>query len=280
MKVRMLINILLGGKEAMVSSALLKIKRAEKHYSELANLLATRKAYRYFVETNFKTGMRATFSKKDQGVVDEAAVIIGDVVHNLRAAIDHIYWDCTSEFAKSDGERRNIQFPITSNKEAFDKSIRPGLPVRVSELFADALGELKPYRENGNNLLCAIHDLDVMDKHKLLIPTGNFTKITSAVLQQKIPDFPSGLVNCGVGNGNRDVAWNVKPMTWTQRRKAKIPPSNIIEQEVDVPVDLVLNGLNYFVPVLDSLSQLINVAKEVVDKLEVAAKEQIATTSP
>lgn len=260
-----------------MNSAYLKIERAEKHYDELSKLLTTRKAYGYFLETNCNTGQRATFAKKNEDVVDEAAIIIGDIVHNLRAAIDHIYWNCTSEYAKSDGERRSIQFPITSNQEAFNKSIRPGLPSRVSEAFADALSELKPYRENGNDFLCAIHDLDVIDKHKLLIPTGNFTKITSVVLQQKIPDFPSGLINCGVGNSHRDVAWYVKPMTWTQRRKAKIPPSNIIEEEVDVPVDLVLNGLSSFLPVLDSLRQLIDVAKDTVSKLEKVAIQKTAT---
>ncbi|EGR3202493.1 hypothetical protein ACVXSW_001519 [Vibrio parahaemolyticus] len=255
-----------------MDSAILKLKRAKKHYSELCTLFDKKKPFRYFLETNCKTGLRATFAKRDVAVANDAAIIIGDLIHNLRAAIDHTYWSCTSDFAKSDGEKRNIQFPITSNEEALKASILPGLPKRVSESFCKGLASLKPYRDNGNRLLCAIHDLDVMDKHKLLIPTGNYTKITSATLQQQIPDFPSGLWNCGAGNGERDVVWQVQPMTWTQRRKAKIPPSNIIEQELDVPVDIVLIDLDYSKPVLDVLQELIDIAENAVCVLNESAK--------
>jgi hypothetical protein len=244
-----------------MESASLKIKRAEKHLAELSDLFKLKKPFRYFVETNFKTGQRATFAKRDEAVASEAAIIIGDIIHNLRSAIDHAYWDCTNAFARSDGERKSIQFPVTSTEEALIKSVLPGLPSRVSEEFCSALVTLKPYRESGNSLLCAIHDLDVLDKHKLLIPTGKFTKITSTILQKQIPDFPSGLTDCGAGNCHRDVVWNLKPMTWTQRRKAKIPVSNIIEKELDVPVDIVLNDIDSFSPALEVLRELIDIAK-------------------
>lgn len=245
-----------------MDSAYLKFQRAEKHYAELAALIRKHKPFRYFVETNFKTGEKATFAKKDEEVANQAAIIIGDIIHNLRSALDHTYWNCTEQFAKSDGERRNIQFPITSNEKALKDSVLPGLPSRVSQSFAEALESLKPYRDGGNRSLCLIHDLDVMDKHKLLIPTGNFTKITSAMIQKQVPDFPSGLVDCGFGNNYRDVGWQVQPMTWTQRRKAKIRPSNVLEKELDVPVETVLSDIDSVRPALEVLQELVEVTKE------------------
>ncbi len=245
-----------------MDSAYLKIKRSEKHYAELSSLFRKKKPFRYFLETNYKTGDRATFAKRDEDVANDAAIIIGDIIHNLRAALDHTYWNCTEKLAKSDGERRNIQFPITSTEKALKESVLPGLPSRVSDAFAKALESLKPYREGGNKLLCAIHDLDVLDKHKLLIPTGNFTKITSAMIQRQVPDFPSGIMNAGFGNNYRDVSWKGKPMTWTQRRKAKIPPSNIVEQELNVPVEIVLNDIDPNRPALEVLQKLIDLTKE------------------
>jgi hypothetical protein len=250
-----------------MDSAYLKVKRAEKHHAELAQMFKRSKPFGYYLETNCKTGERATFAKRNEDVANEAAVVIGDVLHNLRAAIDHAYWNCTEKHAKSDGERRNIQFPITSTEAALRDSIVPGLPSRVSQEFADALTSLKPYRDGGNLLLCAIHDLDVMDKHKLLVPTGNFTKINSSMIQRLVPDFPSGLINCGVGNGYRDVVWGVNPMTWTQRRKAKIPPSNIIEQELNVPVEIVLSDIDPTKPALQILQELIDVTKATIETL-------------
>lgn len=245
-----------------MDSADLKIKRAEKHHADLEELLRKRKPFRYFVETNFKTGDRSTFAKRDDEVANHAAIIIGDLIHNLRSALDHTYWACTEKFAKSDGEKRNIQFPIASSEKSLKESVMPGLPSRVSESFARALESIKPYREEGNRALCLIHDLDVMDKHKLLIPTGNFTKITSAAIQCQVPGFPSGLVGCGFGNNYRDVTWKVKPMTWTQQRKKRIPFSNVIENELDVPIETVLAVIDSFRPVVEVLQEMIDATKE------------------
>lgn len=242
-------------------SADLKIQRAERHHAELSTLLRRRKPFRYFVETNLKTGEKATFAKKDEESANQSAIIIGDIIHNLRAALDHTYWHCTEKFAQSDGERRKIQFPICQTEQGFKDSVLPGLPSRVSEKFARALEDLRPYREGGNKSLCLIHDLDVTDKHKLLIPTGNFTKITSAMIQEHVPDFPSGLVNCGFGNNYRDVGWRVQPMTWTQRRKAKLLNSDILEKDLDVPVETVLYDADSVRPALDVLQDLVAITK-------------------
>lgn len=254
-----------------MNSAYLKVKRAEKHLAELAQTLKRSQPFGYYLETNCKTGQRATFAKRNEAVADEAAVIIGDVLHNLRAAIDHAYWNCTEKHARSDGERRSIQFPITSTEMALKSSVLTGLPSRVSQEFAQALESLKPYREGGNWLLCAIHDLDVMDKHKLLVPTGNFTKISSSIIQKLVPDFPSGIMNCGFGNNHRDVVWQVRPMTWTQRRKAKIPPTNIIEQKLDVPVDIVIGEIHPTKPALQILQELVDLSKNTIKILYSAA---------
>ena len=82
-----------------MDSVNLKIRRAEKHYLELLSLFQRRKPFRYFLETNCKTGERATFAKRDDDVASNAAIIIGDIIHNLRAALDHAYWQCTEKFA-------------------------------------------------------------------------------------------------------------------------------------------------------------------------------------
>lgn len=110
-----------------------------------------------------------------------------------------------------------------------------------------------------------------MDKHKLLVPTGNFTKISSSMIQKLVPDFPSGLMNCGFGNNYRDVGWQVQPMTWTQRRKAKVPPSNIIEQELDVPVEIVIGDIDPKKPALQVLQEFIALAKSTIQTLYSAA---------
>lgn len=254
-----------------MDSARLKVARARKHYCELENLFSKKKPFKYFLETNVKTGERATFAKRDQSVIEKAALIVGDIIHNLRAAIDHAYWNCCEHYSQSEGERRSIQFPVTQDERALVDSVLPGLPSRVSDRFSQKLIELRPFRNGGNQMLCAIHDLDILDKHKLLIPTGNFTNITSAMIQKQVPDFPSIFSSASFGNCHRDVAWQVKPMTWTQRRKAKIPPSNILEQELDVPVEIAISDIDAFRPALEVLAELIVVGESTIESLYEAA---------
>ncbi len=223
----------------------------------------------YMLETNTLTGERATYAKENNEFVSQAAIIIGDVIHNLRASLDHAYWEATNEYAKSEGEKKSIQFPITSTEEAFNKSIIPGLPARVSERFVTNLRSLKPWRKNGgNHSLCAIHDLDVSDKHKLLIPVGNYTQITSEMIQKEVPDFPDGLENCTFGNCRRDVGWQIAPLNRQQRRANKVPKSGIIEHEINILVGVAFSthDLN-FEPVMDTVHKLTEVAEATIHSI-------------
>jgi hypothetical protein len=251
-----------------MDGASLKIDRAVKHIIELEALFRKQRPFTYVLETNINTGQKATFAKRNETIANESAIIIGDVIHNLRASIDHAYWDATNAFAKSEGEKKNIQFPITPTEKAFSESFIPGLPSRVSEAFVQALISLKPYREDGGNqALCAIHDLDIIDKHKLLIPTGNYTRITSEIIQREVPDFPGGLLDCGAGNCHRDVVWNIPPMNRKQRRARRFPKSGIFEQELRVPVDIVfaVEGFVNSKSVIPTLHHIVDVARETVE---------------
>lgn len=253
-----------------MNSSFLKINRATKHIKELVELFRDNSPFTYFLETNVKTGQRATFAKRNESVANDAAIIIGDVIHNLRASIDHAYWDATNAHAKSEEEKRSIQFPIASTEKALKESVIPGLPSRVSESFAQALIKLKPYREHGGNqALCAIHDLDIIDKHRLLIPTGNYTKITSEIIQREVPDFPGGLKDCEAGNCRRDVAWYIIPMNRKQRRARKIPKSGILEQKLNVPVEIVFSadGFANFKPVISTLNNLAEIARTTIEAI-------------
>ncbi|QEY31523.1 hypothetical protein EVJ50_03915 [Synechococcus sp. RSCCF101] len=226
-----------------MDSAFLKVKRAETHLAELRAAFKTHQPFSYWLRTDYARHERSTFAKRDELAIEQIAVIAGDVVHNLRAALDHAYWKCTQAHARSDKERKRIQFPIFSSEQAL-KSYLPGLPARVSQAFANALTTLKPYREGGSIHLCSIHDLDIKDKHKLLIPVGNYTVINSSSMQRLVPDFPSGLANCGFGGSSRDVVWRIPQLNRSQRRAMKLPASGILEEKLNLPIDSVLSEVD------------------------------------
>ena len=67
----------------------------------------------------------------------------------------------------------------------------------MSPEFVEAVLALGPIEELTNWLLYGIHEYDIMDKHKLLIPLGNMPKFTSEDMQRIVPEFPSGLRTFG-----------------------------------------------------------------------------------
>lgn len=251
----------------MTDNAMLKIHRATEHFNELNALFQKKRPFTYILETNTKTGQRATFAKRNEAVINRAALICGDVVHNIRAALDHAYWEIVSPVATTDKEMRNLQFPFSETEARLDEAIKTRLADRVSPAFYQALLDLKPHGEpGGNEFLALIHKLDILDKHKLLIPTGDYTRLSSEMLIKQVPDFPRGLGNCGFGQNHRDVAWSIPPMNRGQRRSAKIPESGILEQELNVPVDIVFTvaGCVHFRPVIPTLHNLIDAAETTV----------------
>lgn len=59
-----------GGSFTMANSANLKVDRAAKHVAELDDLFREQRPFSYILETDLKTGERATFAKKDEAVVE------------------------------------------------------------------------------------------------------------------------------------------------------------------------------------------------------------------
>lgn len=254
----------------MTDSAILKIDRATEHVTELKALFQKQRPFVYVLETDTKAGQRATFAKRNESVIHRAAVICGDAVHNLRSALDHAYWEIVSPFANTDKERRGLQFPFSETEVRLDEAIKTRLADRVSPSFYQFLLDLKPHCELGGNVyLSLIHKLDILDKHKLLIPTGDYTRLSSEILIKQVPDFPRGLVSCGFGQNNRDVAWNILSMNRTQRRAARIPNTGVLEQILDVPIDMVFTVTGYINhrPVIPTLHKLIDVASSTIQAM-------------
>lgn len=251
----------------MADHSNLKIDRATKHIVELNEVLRKQRPFSYVVETNTKAGERSTFAKKNIPVIQEIALICGDAVHNLRAALDHAYWEIVSPFATTEREFNAIQFPFSKTAARLEEAITNRLAHKVSPAFHKALLDLNLHEElGGNEYLGLIHRLDVIDKHKLLVPTGDYRRLSGAMIQRQVPDFPINIMNSGFGQNYRDVTWTIPPLNRLQRRAMKISESGILEQELNVPVDIVFEvGSNRDLrPMVPTLYQLVDTVKTTI----------------
>jgi hypothetical protein len=96
----------------------------------------------------------------------EIGTIVGDVVHNLRAALDLMACDLVRN---GGGNPNNVYFPFCDKPEELARKLKDKNFHRAGARAISLLEELKPYR-GGNAALRAIHDMDVQDKHQTLIP--------------------------------------------------------------------------------------------------------------
>src|SRR4051794_29915788 len=118
---------------------------------------------------------------------------------------------------------------------------------------------LRPHgEEGGNRILYMLHALDIPDKHSAFVPTADCTAVSADRIRELVPDFPapfSGLMSFS-GNG-RDVGWACRKLNMDEWIILRVPPSGILKQEVNIPVDVAFKAGGYPdpMPVVQTLHQ-------------------------
>ena len=118
-----------------------------------------------------------------------AALIIGDALHNLRSSLDILYYRIFDELTGK--ANLHTHFPIRNEREELVSSINGGLKEKklADDRAAIALRNfivdvVKPY-EAGNWPLWALHDMNITDKHQLLIPVFKIMAFTDISLKDE-----------------------------------------------------------------------------------------------
>lgn len=134
------------------------------------------------MDSGRRLGVKATFDPVLSGYVckvshipegwrDRIATITGDVVHNLRSALDHLAWRLVVEGSGEPPEKKakRIYFPIYKhcNKFSDDLAIR-----WMTAKHRNSIKPLQPFTQPDpdEHPLAILQDLSNQDKHCLLTP--------------------------------------------------------------------------------------------------------------
>jgi hypothetical protein len=157
---------------APMTSARMKLGRAGHHIAELEQVCRT------FIEDHPFEAIRAQNLAAGKWEVRVhvnhelpapiLGVIIGDIVHNLRTALDHLI--CLLVAANDPPVNTNTMFPFAPTEKDW-KSARNSRAKGAHEDVLEVLDVLQPYA-GGNDVLYRLHQLDIADKHKLLIASA------------------------------------------------------------------------------------------------------------
>jgi hypothetical protein len=145
-----------------------KLFRGVQHAAELERL--TREVYEHIqieVRDNRATGQREWWTSCDAMFTRQVALVAGDAIHNLRAALDLMY--CELVRAAGNTIADYDTFPFRKSARAFEDTV-PAIGKRIAGGALEALRELEPFK-GGNEPLYLLHRLDIIDKHRLLTAT-------------------------------------------------------------------------------------------------------------
>lgn len=169
------------------SDARAKIEWANEHIAELEKKLSDLpNSYVSRVEVDPKVS-RQTIVHDVAGreqFLTTVALLIGDIVHNLKCALDYA-WIKTIERAAPLALSKFAKFPVYSTYEGLEGALR-GAKIHESSpaLFELMLGKICPYNE-GNFFVWAVYELNKRDKHRLLIPLTLYGNIGGVELEDE-----------------------------------------------------------------------------------------------
>lgn len=139
------------------------------------------------IATKRDNAMRLIYfvSKADQQP-ESISAFIGDILQNLRSALDHKAYELFK--ANSNELGRHIYFPIEKSKETYE-AIKERRTHGMSQKSKDFIDLIKPYKE-GNYILWQLHELNNLDKHRTIITSGSgFNGVDVDAYVRNIPNF-------------------------------------------------------------------------------------------
>lgn len=165
----------MGFEGRALSGVFAKLDRAEEHLSELQDAtegFLDDQPCRAFVEPDSEAGLhRLKVEVRDWPPVAEWGVRIGDVVHNLRSALDHLAWVAGGDPPPNEDASG---FPIFKDERKFHKK-RVSMIGGADQRIQGIIEGVQPYQRGqrfARDPLWHLYRLSNTDKHRLLITSA------------------------------------------------------------------------------------------------------------
>ena len=169
--------------------ALLKVERANKHIADIdKRLLASSDTNGPCMHLYGKTGEQFIYyGLTDRKLRSDIALMVGDAIHNLHSALDIAYRETIRVLSPDGFNTERTKFIVGNNRKHLESSLTKTAKISANSPMFDFLVErAKSYKgEGGDADICAIHDLDIDDKHHLLIPILTVVGIDGVELENE-----------------------------------------------------------------------------------------------
>jgi hypothetical protein len=152
-----------------------KIERANKHIRDLDAAIAAFLAinpYKVAAKRDPETGKPIYYVAEVQPVPHEICIILGDAIHNLRTALDHLAQQLYLAGSGASVYRKETGFFIAQKATEYKRAVG-GKVEKMGREAIDALAALEPYKGGKGNDFWVLHSLNNIDKHRTLVAAGS-----------------------------------------------------------------------------------------------------------
>jgi hypothetical protein len=150
-----------------------KVKRAKQHITDLESLIGIFKQSNPWSEwryTELDSGDWVVLFQELRPIPPTFASIIGDAIHNLRSALDHLAWELVESNGGTGGDE--TYFPISKDARSFKATFQRKIQGASNDSMR-LIKAMKPY-QGGDDRFWWLHRLDIWDKHRVLVPAVVF----------------------------------------------------------------------------------------------------------
>ncbi len=157
-----------------LAGAKAKVERAKQHIRDLnTEIRAFLDGQPYTISTknDLQTRKLIYYVADVRSVPLSIAAITGDVIQNLRSALDHLAYELVVVGTGSAGPHTRVYFPIFSSASKYEAG-EDAHTKGMRKDAIDAIDAVKPYN-GGNDTLWKLHELNRIDKHRLLLTAGS-----------------------------------------------------------------------------------------------------------
>jgi hypothetical protein len=168
------------------------------------------KPYRIWKEVNEERGGFDYKIKYTQPVPDSILISASNLAHQIRSSLDQMA--ATLAVRNGATNTKDVHFPISHDRDSFFDGKRAGVKkiARLSAVDRQIIIDLKPYF-GGNDLLYALHQMSITDKHNRPLRAAGFT--ASVAVDEMIGDLMIGpdIGTWSALDDERTVLWTTSP---------------------------------------------------------------------
>ncbi len=242
----------------------LKLERAVHHINDLntrVRAFLAGKPFKLVERINRQAGEVSYRVKKEKPIPPAFSLIVGDAVHNLRAALDLAMFGIAGHLDPK------INFPFAKKAEGLPTAIKDGRVKVAGKKVVEAVTKLEPYLA-GNTGLALVHALDIQDKHRLLILSGQrpvFTGVGDDIMATLVREKIKRYGRLVILDGPEDVdlvtvkrSYVLRDLPNTEKETQPQPTFVVTFGEGEV-----MEGI----PVVETLERMTNDTRDAVDRV-------------